>query len=58
MGDADPSAGNYDDGNRAFLQSLMARGTVTFPEAQVVLAEIFTIQEGKPLSLAQHAEDS
>jgi hypothetical protein len=37
----------YDDGNRAFLQSLMARGTMTFPETQTILAEIFSIQEGK-----------
>jgi hypothetical protein len=37
----------YDDGNRAFLQSLLARGTVTFPEAQTILSEIFSIQEGR-----------
>lgn len=45
MGDIGASGG-YNDGNRAFLQAFMARGTMTFPEAQGVLAEIFTIQEG------------
>jgi hypothetical protein len=39
--------GDYNDGNRAFLQALMARGTMTFKEGQKVLAAIFTVQEGQ-----------
>jgi hypothetical protein len=42
----DPALSSYNDGNRAFLQALMARGTMTFKEGQVVLAAIFTLQEG------------
>jgi hypothetical protein len=38
--------GNYNDGNRAFLQALMARGTLTFEEGKKILAAIFTILEG------------
>jgi hypothetical protein len=47
MGDAGE---HYNDGNRAFLQSLMARGSITYEDAQKVLAEIFTVQQGKPPS--------
>jgi hypothetical protein len=48
MGDAaDRSDERYNDSNRAFLQAFMARGTMTFPEAQSILAEIFKIEEGK-----------
>ena len=43
---ADPSLGHYNDGNRAFLQALLARGTMTFEEGQKVLAAIFTVQDG------------
>lgn len=39
-------SGHYSDGNRAFLQALMSRGSMTFAEAQPVLAAIFTAQEG------------
>jgi len=49
MGDA--SEAHYNHGNRAFLQSLMARGTMNFEDGQNVLSEIFTIQEGpQPLT--------
>jgi len=41
----DPAAGHYNDGNRAFLQALMARGTLTFKEAKHILAAIFTVQD-------------
>lgn len=34
----------YDDGNRAFLQAFMARSSMTFEEAQPVLAAIFSVQ--------------
>lgn len=37
--------GQYNDTNRAFLQAFMARGTLTFPEAQSILAAIFSINE-------------
>jgi hypothetical protein len=43
---ADPSLAHYNDGNRAFLQALLARGTVTFEEGQKILAAIFTAQDG------------
>ena len=49
MGDA--SEAHYNHGNRAFLQSFMARGTINFEDGQNILSEIFTIQEGTtPLS--------
>ncbi|OLN87883.1 Non-structural maintenance of chromosomes element 1-like protein [Colletotrichum chlorophyti] len=35
---------HYNDGNRAFLQAFLARGTLTFEEAQHILAAIFTLQ--------------
>ncbi|KAH6996514.1 Nse1 non-SMC component of SMC5-6 complex-domain-containing protein [Ilyonectria sp. MPI-CAGE-AT-0026] len=41
MGDS-----RYTAGNRAFLQAILARGTITFEEAQPVLAEIFTADRG------------
>ncbi|KAH6659640.1 RING-like domain-containing protein [Truncatella angustata] len=35
---------DYDDSNRAFLQALMARGTITYREAKPILANILTAQ--------------
>ncbi|KAF9881884.1 RING-like domain-containing protein [Colletotrichum karsti] len=35
---------HYNDGNRAFLQAFLARGTLTFEDAQRILATIFTIE--------------
>jgi hypothetical protein len=46
---ADPAAEDYNDGNRAFLQAFMARGTLTLSEGQKILAAIFTVQEGQSL---------
>ncbi|KAH9887769.1 Nse1 non-SMC component of SMC5-6 complex-domain-containing protein [Xylariomycetidae sp. FL2044] len=43
--DHDDFHGQYDDGNRAFLQAFMARGTMTFKEARHILAAIFKAQE-------------
>lgn len=48
MSDAGDTSGHYNDGNRAFLQSFLARGTMKFDDGQKVLAAIFTIQEGQP----------
>jgi hypothetical protein len=45
--DQDELTGQYDDGNRAFLQAFLARGTMTFKESQPILAAIFTAQEGE-----------
>jgi non-structural maintenance of chromosomes element 1 len=46
--DADELAtANYDDGNRAFLQAFMARGTLTLKRAKPILAAIFTAQDGE-----------
>jgi len=39
--------GDYNDGNRAFLQSIMARGTMTLKEGKEVLAEIFSVDQGR-----------
>ena len=50
----DAEDGDYLDGNRAFLQALMARGTMTFKEGQKVLAAIFTVQEGQAHSRGTH----
>ncbi|KAK8052052.1 hypothetical protein PG993_003437 [Apiospora rasikravindrae] len=43
----------YNDGNRAFLQALLARGTMTLQEAKPVLASILTVQEGEPVDSVQ-----
>ncbi|KAI1767751.1 Nse1 non-SMC component of SMC5-6 complex-domain-containing protein [Hypoxylon sp. FL1150] len=40
--DEDETPHRYDDGNRAFLQAFLSRGTLTFKEAQPILAAIFT----------------
>ncbi|KPM42430.1 hypothetical protein AK830_g4137 [Neonectria ditissima] len=37
---------HYTAGNRAFLQAILARGTITFEEAQPILAEILTADSG------------
>ncbi|KAK9776649.1 putative Non-structural maintenance of chromosomes element 1-like protein [Seiridium cardinale] len=40
---------DYNDGNRAFLQALMARGTLTYREAKPIVASILTAQQdGSP----------
>ncbi|KAH8681315.1 RING-like domain-containing protein [Xylariales sp. PMI_506] len=44
MADEDSVPVNYNDGNRAFLQALMSRGTVTVREAKPILAAIMTAQ--------------
>jgi len=46
-------AGGYDDGNRAFLQAFLARGTLTLDTAKPIIAAISTQQEGREV----HAED-
>lgn len=43
--DEDEIPHQYDDGNRAFLQAFLARGTMTLKEAQPILAAIFTAQD-------------
>lgn len=50
----DPAAGHYNDSNRAFLQALLARGTITIDDGKKLLAAIFTIHEGKPQSCSSH----
>ncbi|KAF6842056.1 RING-like domain-containing protein [Colletotrichum plurivorum] len=49
----------YDDGNRAFLQAFLARGTLTFEEAQPILATIFSIEaeDGEPVGPGQVTRD-
>ncbi|KAL0944326.1 DNA repair protein [Colletotrichum truncatum] len=50
---------HYNDGNRAFLQAFLARGTLTFEEAQPILANIFTIEaeDGEPVAPEQVTRD-
>ncbi|KAL1956664.1 hypothetical protein VTO42DRAFT_6914 [Malbranchea cinnamomea] len=45
MSDSD----SYNDSHRAFLQALMARGSMTFEEAKPILAEIFSVREGREI---------
>ncbi|KAI0011622.1 putative DNA repair protein Nse1 [Xylariaceae sp. FL0662B] len=45
MEDEENIQGQYNDGNRAFLQAFMARGTMTFKESRPILAAIFSAQE-------------
>ncbi|ESZ94496.1 hypothetical protein SBOR_5144 [Sclerotinia borealis F-4128] len=40
----------YDDTNRAFLQALLARGTLNLDEGKELLARIFTVQDGRVTS--------
>lgn len=54
---ADPAMGHYNDGNRAFLQALLARGMVTFEEGQKILAAIFTAQDGMPSTPLPSTDD-
>jgi hypothetical protein len=44
--DPDDPHGNYNDGNRAFLQAFFARGQLTLKDGQTILAAIFSVQEG------------
>jgi hypothetical protein len=43
----DPAAGHYNDSNRAFLQAIMARGTLTLKEGKMILAAIFSAEEAR-----------
>ncbi|CEJ61454.1 hypothetical protein PMG11_09987 [Penicillium brasilianum] len=43
----------YNDSNRAFLQAFMARSTMTFEEAQPVLAAILSAHQGGPIEPEQ-----
>ncbi|KAL2842048.1 Nse1 non-SMC component of SMC5-6 complex-domain-containing protein [Aspergillus pseudoustus] len=47
----------YDDSNRAFLQVLMARSTITFEQAKPILAAIFSVREDQPISLDDITEE-
>lgn len=48
----------YNDSNRAFLQAFMGRSSMTFEEAQPVLAAIFAAQSVYPsLTSAIHQND-
>lgn len=51
----------YDDTNRAFLQALMGRGSLTFEQGQQVLAAIFSVKDGgdiKPASVTRDEFDT
>lgn len=45
MSDFAPLPAGYDDTNRAFLQALMARGSITFNDARPILGAIFSAKE-------------
>ncbi|KAI8633301.1 Nse1 non-SMC component of SMC5-6 complex-domain-containing protein [Xylariaceae sp. FL1651] len=51
--DHDEIGGQYDDGNRAFLQAFLARGAMTFKESRHILAAIFTAQENESTEASQ-----
>ncbi|KAI0100991.1 Nse1 non-SMC component of SMC5-6 complex-domain-containing protein [Nemania sp. FL0031] len=53
----DDFIGQYDDGNRAFLQAFLARGTMTFKESQPILAAIFTAQENEVVQPGQISQE-
>ncbi|KAI0202496.1 Nse1 non-SMC component of SMC5-6 complex-domain-containing protein [Astrocystis sublimbata] len=55
--DQDGVAGQYNDGNRAFLQAFLARGTLTLKEAKPVLAAIFSAQEGRAVRAEQVTQE-
>ena len=38
----------YDNTHRAFLQCFMSRSSLTFPEAQPILAALLTMHEDRP----------
>ncbi|RYP50972.1 hypothetical protein DL768_003638 [Monosporascus sp. mg162] len=57
MDDEDGIPHHYDDGNRAFLQAFMARGTMTFKEARPILAAIFSVQENQRTEPGQVTEE-
>ncbi|KAJ5618705.1 hypothetical protein N7528_006816 [Penicillium herquei] len=47
----------YDDRNRAFLQAFMGRSSMTFEEAQPVLAAILSAHEGRNVSVDDITEE-
>ncbi|RMZ88175.1 hypothetical protein DV736_g4591, partial [Chaetothyriales sp. CBS 134916] len=44
---ANTAMGDYNDANRAFVQAMLARNTVTLDTAKPLLADIFSVQEGR-----------
>ncbi|KAH6671963.1 RING-like domain-containing protein [Halenospora varia] len=55
--DADDPHGNYNDGNRAFLQGFLGRGQLTFEEGRKILAAIFTIQSQEEVTPEQVTQE-
>ncbi|GAP82749.1 putative DNA repair protein [Rosellinia necatrix] len=53
----DDLVGQYNDGNRAFLQAFLARGSMTLRQSQPVLAAIFTAQEGEAVEPDQITQE-
>ncbi|ROT39427.1 putative DNA repair protein Nse1 [Sodiomyces alkalinus F11] len=45
-----PIPQDYNHGHRAFLQSFMGRGTLSYEDARPILAAIFTIEENEPVT--------
>lgn len=55
--DQDGPVGQYDDGNRAFLQAFLARGTMTFKEARPILVAIFSAQDKETIEPEQITQE-
>ncbi|KAJ5162754.1 uncharacterized protein N7500_004584 [Penicillium coprophilum] len=47
----------YNDSNRAFLQAFMARSSMTFEDAQPILAAILTVSEGRTVDPDEVGEE-
>ncbi|KAL2065684.1 hypothetical protein VTL71DRAFT_3354 [Oculimacula yallundae] len=56
MDASDHAAPGYNNGNRAFLQSMMARGTLTFREAKPLLAAIFSLDSDSQVEAMEVTE--
>ncbi|KAJ4416236.1 hypothetical protein N0V85_002360 [Neurospora sp. IMI 360204] len=53
-----PVPAGYNDANRAFIQGFMARGTLTFPEGQKLVAAILSATEGETVDPESITQDT
>ncbi|KAK1783132.1 Nse1 non-SMC component of SMC5-6 complex-domain-containing protein [Copromyces sp. CBS 386.78] len=53
-----PVPAGYNDANRAFLQGFMARGTLTFPQGQKLVAAILAAANGEPVDPESISQDA
>ncbi|KAL2761210.1 hypothetical protein ACRALDRAFT_1059137 [Sodiomyces alcalophilus JCM 7366] len=52
-----PIPQDYNHSHRAFLQTFMARGTISYDEARPILAALFSIDENEPVAPDQVTRD-